>query len=160
VINNLMVGLGILVCGVILSCNNIGSNNPSEKCDLDSFDADSVNFSIKKYVVDKYHPGDCFGMPSPPVIQAMANAIKADTVAANKISNVYGITDTFELYTKLRMFQAVTIKTADCKIDVNFADGQCCSINRYSGQIYVVKNQITDSISLDSTDHVPCKVGK
>lgn len=134
------------VIGIIFISGCIQQISPEETEEL----------NIKAYLTEKYNPGGCFGMPESIPEEVVIETLSKNTNLATFVKNRFDISEDYEIYTKIEQFNGVTLTKTEFGYDFVFSDGRCCDIHTYTGKIIVNPNQITDEITNQSTENVPC----
>ncbi len=110
---------------------------------------------LKAYLVEKYNPGFCFGMPS---IEygSPSTAIEAYPRTANFVKERFGISYEYNVYTKMRQICSIKLTESGSVYEFVFTDGKCCTISTIEGIIYFDDEEIIDEIKKTETKVVPC----
>jgi len=120
-------------------------------------DALPQNLEIKLYLVDKYNPGTCYGMPSPVTEESINGMIARNKSLSALVKEKYKLKSDLEIYMKLKQIFGIQIEpVSGGKYEYDFIDGQCCSLNSYIGQIENIGGKISDTVTNQETKNNPC----
>ncbi len=109
------------------------------------------------YLIDKYNPGVCFGMPNPVPQSAIDSLINSNKNLSDFIKNRYKLSSDLELYNKLKQLQNIQLTfIASSKYNFQFMDGQCCIMTFYQGIIEVNGDKAYEIIEKEETKNNPC----
>ncbi len=117
---------------------------------------ETEEINIKIYLIDKYAPGMCFGMPGPVSDELVNRTLNQYPELVTLVKNRYNLSKDSQIFEKIEQLNSVTLVKTDAGYDFSFTDGGCCSINKYSGKIKIEGDQITDEITNTSSEQVPC----
>jgi len=146
----------IAACSFLSFCESESGDSPTST-PRTAAEVDSLEWVIKKAVIDSFGVGLCFGMPSLPFPGAGDSTILANPGLADSIRAAYGDTTNLAIYTVMRQLDAVSCDYGDGVFVVQFANGECCTIEHYAGRVWVDgRGQLQNDIALTSTENVPC----
>ena len=111
-----------------------------------------MEFSVRIYLTDKYTPGDCHGMPSPPSEELIAKTIKDNPVLAEYVKLKYQIKGNYYIYPKIKQIQSFKLTEKIYGYDFKFVDGKCCNIYIKYGEVYIVNGEIIDAYILKTEE--------
>lgn len=115
------------------------------------------NLEIKIYLVDKYNPGTCYGMPTPVPEEAISGMIARNQSLANLVRTKYKLKSNLDIYLKIKQIFGIQLAPiSGGKYKYDFTDGQCCSLKYYSGEIQNIGGKILDSVTDQQTKNNPC----
>jgi len=151
----------ILFYLIIFICptNAFSTNNDSNYITL-SLDSLGVNLGddeeikMKLYLAEKYHPGNCFGMPGPelPIYQR-----KISQELLSKVKRLVPEKSNKECEVIIREMQMIGLENKDIgKYYFEFKDGQCCNIIYYKGFLQLRNNEIIEELFEKTVKNVPC----
>jgi len=136
--------------------------SPIQKSDYQSIQSDPLLVSdannnvikLKLYLIEKYNPGDCFGMPSIRNPRDRANInpellVKVKELLKNKTDKEYD--DIIRQMNNIRIEQVQTNE-----YNFFFKDGKCCTIINYKGRLLILSDNIYESNTITTTEEVPC----
>jgi len=127
------------------------------KSDIAQDDLMPENLQIKLYLVDKYKPGTCYGMPGPVPDEAISGMIKRNQSLAKFVKDKYKLKSDLEIYLKIKQIFGIQLEPASGgKYQYNFIDGQCCTLKSYNGLIENIGGKISDSVINQETKNNPC----
>ncbi|MFA6979113.1 MAG: hypothetical protein WC209_07280 [Ignavibacteriaceae bacterium] len=116
---------------------------------------DDEEIKMRFYLVKKYNPGDCFGMPliKNPRYQSKISPellLKVKNLSSEKPNDV-------ECEKIIRQMERITIKkTAPATYYFQFEDGKCCSIIYYKGNLEIRNDEIFEELLEENMEMVPC----
>ena len=110
---------------------------------------------IKIYLVKKYNPGICIGMPTVYGDWMIQSAL-GDTAAVCLIKDQFNVTRDFEIFTKIQQLNSVQVWKENNKYIFRFTDGQCCSLTHYEGYVSQSRNNFIEVITKQFSENVPC----
>ncbi|MBK7378427.1 MAG: hypothetical protein IPJ03_05390 [Ignavibacteriales bacterium] len=145
-----------LIISIFLSCSQI-QQTTYQTVHIDSIYVRIDNddeIKLKLYLADKYHPGDCYGMPSirnsryerkisPELL------IKVKELLPNKTENEYD-----ELIKQMNRIGIEQVETNE--YNFFFKDGKCCWIIHYKGKLIMLGNTIYEKETEKTIEDVPC----
>lgn len=112
---------------------------------------------IKFYLVDKYDPGICYGMPEPVPDVAVDGMIDRNPDLVNLIRSKYSLTDNLAVYNKIKQLNGIRLsKLTGGKYQFNLTDGQCCILTAYEGEVSIVGRSISDKVIRRESKNNPC----
>lgn len=115
------------------------------------------NLQIRAYLVDKYNPGICYGMPWPIKDEDINNIITINESFAKYIKDKYKLKSDLEIYMKMKQYLAIKlIPASGGKFQYNIIDGQCCTSKLYDGTIENLAGRITENLLNQDTKNNPC----
>ena len=109
------------------------------------------------FLVKKYDPGLCYGMPS-----AVHDSLVAAVVAGSPrfsafIRTTFAVESDFQVFTKLRQLLMTKVREqSDGIYEYYLQDGRCCDILRFHGQLELRENTFFDRQLNRSIENVPC----
>jgi hypothetical protein len=125
-------------------------NSPQETTALNELEA-------KAYLVEKYEPGICFGMPSPlPPAYTIKKVISQNSDLVKYIKAKLNLSNDYDIYEKIVQFRNITLTKSISGYDFSLLDGGCCTITSYKGKVKIEEQKITDEITDHTADNVPC----
>lgn len=127
-------------CGDVRICKNNQCIFPEEKNDQEA----------KAYLLGKYNPGICFGMPRVITETERTLVMKPDVVTY--VRQRFSVTSDNDIYTKIVQLLGITIR-GDA---FTFRDGKCCTITTYEGKIKIDGSTIQDEVVKQDAQNVPC----
>ncbi|MFA5029244.1 MAG: hypothetical protein WC518_00655 [Patescibacteria group bacterium] len=112
---------------------------------------------VKFYLVDKYNPGTCYGLPGPVPAEAIAGMIGRNPELAELVRSKYNLTADLDVYNKIKQLNGIQLeKLAGGKYQFDFTDGQCCILKAYEGEVTIVGQTISDTITKQDSKQNPC----
>src|SRR3989344_356859 len=111
---------------------------------------------IKIYLIEKYTPGSCFGMPSVVPNNEISKTIRENRQLANFAKERFGLYDDIEIYEKVRQLNGIMLQKTGDGYSFKFQDGKCCTINSYEGTVKIEDGSIIDEITRQTEENVPC----
>lgn len=115
---------------------------------------DDEEINMRLYLAQKYHPGNCFGMPGPD------NTIyqrKITPELLNKIKRLIPEKSDKECEAIIREMERIgLIKIGRWKYRFEFIDGECCTIISYKGNIEIRNDKILEELTDKIIENVPC----
>jgi hypothetical protein len=100
------------------------------------------------FLVDKFKPGICFGIPTPAASSDIAAANDADPPLSDYVRKLYGLTSDLQLYDKLTQLNGISlIEIASSKFAFTLRDGQCQNITTYTGTVEVMTGGVQVSVA-------------
>lgn len=112
---------------------------------------------MKLYLVEKYKPGICFGMPAINENEDIASTLKNNAPMAQFVRQYYKMDSDLEIYTKIRQIDGIRlIRGQNGKYIYGFTDGQCCDLIIYSGEINVINSSIFETLLQHNAQKMPC----
>lgn len=141
--------------------DNDSTNSTNKKSS--TLDDQEKSFTItpeliaKMYLIEKYNPGVCFGMPSPVPQSGIDYLINNNKPLADFVRQRYHLSSDLEVYNKLKQFQNIQLNMiASSKYKFQFMDGQCCTLTFYQGTIEVKGDRAIEIIENKETKNNPC----
>ncbi|MFA5047800.1 MAG: hypothetical protein WC516_02025 [Patescibacteria group bacterium] len=111
----------------------------------------------KMYLVDKYKPGICYGMPGPVPEEAVAGMIARNSQLAKFLKQKYGLSGDLDVYNKIKQLNGISLdKLGSGRFNFEFMDGQCCTMTGYQGEVIIIGSSITDKVNNQETKTNPC----
>jgi len=154
-VRRLMIPLAA-VCLFLSFCDDDSGTSP-ESTAWTAAQVDSLEWVVKKMVIDSFEVGLCFGMPSPPVYPAVDSVVQAHPGLADSIRAAYGVSGNLAVYYVICQLEAISCDYADGGFVVRFRNGQCCTVEEYAGRVWVGDGgQLQTDIGLTSSASVPC----
>lgn len=112
---------------------------------------------VQLYLIDKFNPGVCFGLPGPVPEEAVTSVLSSNLVLAKFLKDKYRLSTDLDVYNKIRQIKAITLqKIVGGKYNFSFMDGQCCTLMYYKGRVNVIGNDISDEVTDQETKTNPC----
>lgn len=103
---------------------------------------------VKMYLVDKYKPGICFGLPMAPPQSAIDEMMRSNELLANFLREKYDLTSDLDVYNKIKQLQGVFLtEISSSNFNFRFSDGQCQSVKLYEGTASVNGTTVTETIT-------------
>lgn len=113
--------------------------------------------TLKLYLVDKYNPGTCYGLPSPVPDAAVKGMVSNNPELAQFVKYKYKLNSDLDIYNKIKQLNGISLsKIAGGKYQFNFTNGQCCILTAYEGEATIINQTISDSITRQETKNNPC----
>ena len=141
----LIMGL-VAILGIFLISGCVKQTPPQQTEEL----------NIKAYIVEKYNPGRCFGIPGPVPDELVSRTLNQNANLVTFVKNEFGVIKDYEVYTKIDQLEGIILTKTDYGYNFTFKDGNCCNIHTYEGKIRVDENQITDEVINKYTENVAC----
>ncbi|MFA6918613.1 MAG: hypothetical protein WC244_00645 [Patescibacteria group bacterium] len=118
----------------------------------------SVNqeLQVKLYLIDKYNPGVCYGLPGPVPEVAIQGMITDNPDLVKFLKSKYELKTDLDIYKKIKQINGIYLKQDKGSYLYEFTDGQCCTLHAYQGQITIIGNNISDTILQQETQSNPC----
>ena len=118
----------------------------------------SVNqeLQVKLYLVDKYNPGVCYGLPGPVPEVAISGMIADNPDLVKFLKSKYELKTDLDIYKKIKQINGIYLKQDKGSYLYEFTNGQCCTLHAYQGQITIIGNNISDTILQQETQSNPC----
>lgn len=141
----------------LISCSMV-SNTETSAVAINSIQVtlgDDEEIKMRLYLVKKYNPGDCFGMPmiKNPRYQSKISPellLKVKSLSSEKLNDV-------EFEKIIRQMERIAIKKTDtAKYYFQFVDGKCCSIMHYKGNLEMHNDEIFEELLEQRGEIVPC----
>lgn len=99
------------------------------------------------YLVDKYKPGICFGMPLAPTQNLINAELALDPRLAKFLKAYYQLATDLDTYNKLKQLRGISLtETKSGTFDYIFEDGRCSDIVDYRGVVEVATNRVSDNL--------------
>ena len=113
---------------------------------------------VKLYLVDKYKPGVCYGMPGPVPDEAVSGMISSNQDLVKFLKSRYPELKTdLDVYTKIKQINGIRLTSiAGGKYHFNLTDGECCTLTAYDGEVMMLGQTITDTVLQQETKVNPC----
>jgi len=135
--------------------NEANSESPIKKPHYSNIDG--LEVKLRFYLYEKYHPGNCFGMPGPTDKRIMRNVITKNPELVEIIKSKYNVSQVPYIYKILKSVLSFHLEEIDDGYRFSFTDGNCCTITRCEGVLYMVDSKIIRTkITKRSTKKVPC----
>jgi hypothetical protein len=110
---------------------------------------------IRAYLVEKYNPGDCFGMPQ--VKSPYETKIIVNKELIERIKKEYKIKeDSKAEQFAIKMSKIGIIKESKNEYRYEVRDGRCCGITTYKGKIRLKNKKIIETVIEKKEEMVPC----
>ena len=110
----------------------------------------------KLYLVDKYNPGICYGLPGPVPEQAVTGMIADNPDLVKFLKGKYDLKTNMDIYNKIKQINAIHLSQEKGSYIYEFTDGECCTLHAYQGRITIIGSNITDIILKQQTQTNPC----
>jgi hypothetical protein len=108
---------------------------------------------VKMYLVDKYKPGICFGLPTAPPQSAIDEMMRSNDLLAKFLREKYNLTTDLDVYNKIKQLQGIFLtEISSGSFNFRFTDGQCQTIKLYEGTASVSGTTVTETIT-SQEDH-------
>ncbi|MFA4871872.1 MAG: hypothetical protein WC610_02320 [Patescibacteria group bacterium] len=115
------------------------------------------DLTLKLYLVDKYNPGTCYGLPGPVPDVAVKGLVSNNPELAQFVKYKYKLNSDLDIYNKIKQLNGISLsKIAGGKYQFNFTNGQCCVLTAYEGEAVIINQTISDSITRQETKNNPC----
>ncbi len=112
---------------------------------------------VKLYLVEKYDPGICYGMPGPVPEEAISGMIDRQPELAEFLAVNYDLKSDLEIYNRIKQLNGVRLtEISGGKYQFNFTDGQCCTLTIYQGEAVIIADTVSDKITSRETKQNPC----
>lgn len=111
---------------------------------------------VKLYLVDKYNPGICYGLPGPVPDQAVAGMLTDNPDLVKFLEGKYDLKTDMEIYKKIKQINGIHLSQEKGSYVYEFTDGQCCALHAYQGKITIMGSNITDTVLRQQTQVNPC----
>ncbi len=138
-------------------------NSPSVSKPVENVSNSSHDFvvtqdlQVELYLIDKYKPGTCYGMPSPVPQESIDGMIVRNPDLTQFLKNRYNLTSGLEIYNKMKQIGAINLSLiSGGNYNFEFHDGQCCTQTEYQGQVNVVGQTISDKLEVQESKTNPC----
>lgn len=103
---------------------------------------------VKMYLVDKYKPGICFGLPMAPPQSAIDEMMRSNELLAKFLKQKYNLTTDLDVYNKIKQLQGVFLtEISSSNFNFRFSDGQCQSVRLYEGSASVSGMTVTETLA-------------
>lgn len=137
------------------------NRDPNKKCEFSPCKESKADteqlLDLKAYLIKKYDPGTCFGMPGPTREEDIDRAFKANPELVLSIKKRFGNTlDNPRIYIKMQQFAQINLEKADAGYKFTYEDGDCCWIAHNEGKIILDKKSITNTITSSTSRNEPC----
>ncbi len=115
------------------------------------------DLTLKLYLVDKYNPGTCYGLPGPVPDVAVKGLVSNNPELAQFVKYKYKLNSDLDIYNKIKQLNGISLsKIAGGKYQFNFTNGQCCVLTAYEGEATIINQTISDLITRQETKNNPC----
>lgn len=111
---------------------------------------------VKLYLIDKYSPGVCYGLPGPVPEVAIQGMINDNPDLVKFLKGRYELKTDLDVYKKIKQINGIYLVSDKGSYTYEFTDGQCCTLHAYQGKITIVGANITDVILKQETQSNPC----
>ena len=111
---------------------------------------------VKLYLIDKYKPGVCYGLPTPVPEVAIVGMITDNPDLVKFLKSKYSLKTDLEIYNKIKQINGIHLIQDKGSYTYEFTDGQCCTLHAYQGKITIIGNSISDVILQQATQSNPC----
>ncbi len=109
------------------------------------------------FLVRKYDPGLCYGMPSAVPDSLVAAVIAGSPRLSAFIKTTFAVESDFQVFTKLRQLLMTKVREqSDGIYEYYLQDGRCCDILRFHGQLELREKVFFDRQLDRSVENVPC----
>ncbi len=136
-----------------LMCNNFAQDKFTVPLNQEIDFKDNEEFLIRTYLVEKYNPDNCFGMPSISIYPE--RKVNKDLIV--RIKERFNLTHDSEAERIARKMARIGLmKESENEYYFEFSDGRCCDITKYKGRIKLVINKIIEELIEKESKNVPC----
>ncbi len=111
---------------------------------------------VKLYLIDKYNPGVCYGLPGPVPEVAIQGMIADNPDLVKFLKSKYELKTDLDVYKKIKQINGIRLIQDKGSYTYEFMDGQCCTLHAYQGKITIIGNSISDVILQQATQSNPC----
>lgn len=133
-----------------------GTTEPTVTGDIQDFLV-TPQLLVKIYLVDKYGPGTCYGLPSAVPESAIESMLVRNPGLAQFLRNRYKLDTDLAVYNKIKEFNGITLtELSGGKYKFSFTDGQCCTLTYYEGIITIIGQNISETITNQDSKTNPC----
>jgi hypothetical protein len=99
---------------------------------------DSLEVELRFYLYEKYHHGNCYGMPGPTDKRIMRNVIAKNPALVEITKSKYYVSREPYIYKILVSVLSFHLEEIDNGYRFSFTDGDCCTITRCEGFLYML----------------------
>ena len=146
--------LTILVSAFASCSASKNDNSGNDDTETVKIKSDDDELRIKLYLVKKYNPGNCFGMPK---IEDDRFKPKIDTLLISKVKQILNISSNKDAESIVRRLNKINVNRAGENLYYfDFADGRCCNITYYKGKIEIISGEFREEILEQKKENVPC----
>ncbi|MBN4057110.1 hypothetical protein JYU19_02240, partial [bacterium AH-315-J21] len=109
------------------------------------------------FLVKKYDPGLCYGMPSPVPDEIVNGALARSPLLVEFIRNTFSVESDFQIFTKIRQLLVIKLRqTGAGAYEYYLIDGRCCDILRFHGELRLREGVFMDALLDRNIENVPC----
>lgn len=138
----------LIISAILISGCIVNSQNYQMK--------ESEELKIKSYLVKKYNPGTCFGMPKIVPDEIIEKTLRQNSDLVKYIKNKFGPLNDREIFRKIVQLKNIELKRNNNIYYFTFSDGRCCEITEYEGEAEMNEGRVNDKIINKFTKSVPC----
>ncbi|OIO18831.1 MAG: hypothetical protein AUJ23_03040 [Candidatus Magasanikbacteria bacterium CG1_02_32_51] len=114
------------------------------------------NPDVKTFLIKKYNPGTCYGMPSTGLEFLIDIKIKNKPELVDYIKKTFNTEDKFVIYHKISQIHQIELIQKSYGYDFTIQNGQCCTIFTYEGKVKIKNDTMSSDITKTSIKNVPC----
>lgn len=112
------------------------------------------DYKIRAFLVEKYNPGDCFGMPQ--IKDPYETKIKVNKDLIARIKKEFNIKeDSKAEQFAIKMSKIGILKESKNEYSYEFRDGNCSGITTYKGKIQLKNKKIIETVIEKTEKMVP-----
>jgi hypothetical protein len=112
---------------------------------------------VKLFLVDRYNPGTCYGIPGPVPAVAIASMISKNLGLVKFLRQQYSLPADFDVYSKIKQINGINLtEVAGGNYEFKFIDGQCCTLNVVGGTIQIIGQSIDHQVTNQESKNNPC----
>ncbi len=109
------------------------------------------------FLVKKYDPGLCFGMPSPIPNEVVARVIATNPRLVKFVRENFTVESDFQVFVKIRQMFMTKVRTHERgAIEYYLLSGMCCDIIQVHGKLVRRNGELFDSLLDRAVKNVPC----
>ncbi len=125
---------------------------------FDSFvDTDPELIEATVFLVKKYDPGLCFGMPSPVPDEVVTRVLSMNPRLVIFVRKNFIVNSDFQVFVKIRQMFMTKVRTLNRgEIEYYLMSGMCCDIFRIHGKLVRRNGELFDSLLNRAVKSVPC----
>jgi hypothetical protein len=113
-------------------------------------------FQIKAYLIRKYDPKACFGMPKVIREETVRLTLERTPDLVAFIKEEFGHSTDHNIHNVIEQLRTIALTKTDEGYDFTMRDGRCCTITTYKGRIRIQGSEISDEVTAKSVENVPC----
>ena len=118
---------------------------------------DDLEIKIRIFLHEEYHPGSCYGMPGRVDKRVMQSTLNGNSHLIEIIKDKYHVHSDYGIYKILRSIKSFSLEKSNEGYKFSFTDGNCCTITKYEGILYMANDVIIKSeIISKKSRKVPC----